>query len=136
MKARTAIELEDESSELIYEELLSCGRAACRRTFCLPLFHSLSEVSCKGKLIYRENNRFRPASWPMEELGLFEGYTHMAGMLIHMQAVKRKREEGNTQSGRRGRKCSGSTVRCDQNGRRGPGGAHSWQKGGNREKNM
>lgn len=41
-------------------------------------------------MIYRENNRFRPASWPMEELGLFEGYTHMAGMLIHMQAVKEK----------------------------------------------
>ena len=66
-ESRTAIELEDESSELIYEELLSCGRAACGERFAYRFFHSLSEVSCKGKLIYRENNRFRPASWPMEE---------------------------------------------------------------------
>lgn len=92
-ESKTAIELEDESSELIYEELLSCGRAACGERFAYRFFHSLSEVSCKGKLIYRENNRFRPASWPMEELGLFEGYTHMAGMLIHMQAVKEKERE-------------------------------------------
>ena len=58
-ESRTAIELEDESSELIYEELLSCGRAACGERFAYRFFHSLSEVSCKGKLIYRENNRFQ-----------------------------------------------------------------------------
>lgn len=47
-ESRTAIELEDESSELIYEELLSCGRAACGERFAYRFFIPCQRSPAKG----------------------------------------------------------------------------------------
>ena len=81
-KNHTSIYLEDESSRLIYEEIVSCGRAARGERFRYRFYHSGIEAWCREKMIYRENIRYTPSIQPMEETGFFEGYSHMASLLF------------------------------------------------------
>ncbi len=34
------------------------------------------------KLIYRDNTRYEPGKMPMEGIGLYEGFTHMANLFL------------------------------------------------------
>ena len=34
------------------------------------------------KLIYRDNTRYEPDKMPMEGIGMYEGYTHMANLFL------------------------------------------------------
>lgn len=92
-KNDTKIFLEDESSRLIYEEVLSCGRAARGERFQYRFYHSLIQAWCKGQLMYRENVRFTPTSQPMEEMGMFEGCSHMASLIFFHIDISQEKED-------------------------------------------
>lgn len=91
--SHTEISLEDASSSLLYQEIISCGRAASGERFKYRYYHSLMKVRRNGKLIYRENNRFHPDLGCMEKIGFFEGYAYLANILFfHGNAGNYKEE--------------------------------------------
>ena len=81
-RGHTEIWLEDLSSSLFYQEIVSCGRAARGERFDYRHYLSLVEAWRHGKLIYRENNRFYPDLDAMEDVGMFEGYSYLANLLF------------------------------------------------------
>ena len=84
-KASTDIVLEDDSSSLIWQEIMACGRAARGERFSYRFYHSGIRIWQQEKLLYREKCRFNPPETMMEGIGLFEGYSHMASLLLfHM----------------------------------------------------
>lgn len=78
----TDIELAGMKSTLIYQEIMSCGRASRGEKFQYRKFSSGISVKREGRLIYRENVKYVPDDMPMSGAGMFEGFTHMASMLI------------------------------------------------------
>lgn len=81
-RSETEIELEDESAKLIFTEVLSCGRAARGERFQYRYYHNLVTAKQEGHYIYRDNTIYDPEKFKMEEIGMYEGYTHLASMLI------------------------------------------------------
>lgn len=76
------VELEDDTSGFLYQEILSCGRAACGEAFVYRMYHNQVNVRKNGKLIYRDNTRYDPQSMEMNGLGMYEGYTHLANLVL------------------------------------------------------
>lgn len=78
----TCIELADDTARLIYEDIISCGRAACEERFQYRCYNNRLEIRCKGKLKYLDNTRYQPHVMDMEGYGMFEGYTHLMNLLL------------------------------------------------------
>ena len=76
------IVLKDESSKLILTDIISCGRVASGEKFEYKYYKSYIEVSCLDKLVYVDNTIYSPSSIDMNGLGMFEGYSHLANILI------------------------------------------------------
>lgn len=76
------IQLSDESSHVFFQDILSCGRTAYGERFAYRRFSSKIMVYRAGTLIYRDNTRYEPEKMPMESIGMYEGYTHMANLLL------------------------------------------------------
>ena len=76
------IQLTDETSRLFFQDILSCGRTAYGERFAYRRFSSKIMVFRAGELIYRDNTRYEPERMPMESIGMYEGYTHMANVLL------------------------------------------------------
>ncbi len=76
----TYVDLQDETSAFIMSEILSCGRVAMGEEFAYRRYYSLTQVRRAGKLIYRDNTRYEPDLYPMDGLGMYEGYTHLLNM--------------------------------------------------------
>ena len=86
--SRMEIHLEDASSRLFLMDILSCGRAACGERFAYRRFASRVEIRRSGELIYRDNTRYEPEQMPMEGMGLYEGFSHMANIFLTVQDAK------------------------------------------------
>ena len=80
--SKMTIHLEDETSKLFLLEILSCGRNAHEERFQYRRFSSKVLLYRGEKLIYRDNTRYEPDKMPMEGIGLYEGYTHMANLFL------------------------------------------------------
>lgn len=76
------IHLADKSSRLFLLDILSCGRAAHGERFAYRRFSSRVCIYRGKKLIYRDNTRYEPDKMPMEGIGMYEGYTHMANLFL------------------------------------------------------
>lgn len=76
------VELEKETSRFIFQDILSCGRTAYGECFDYKYYNSLVQVRREGRLIYRDNTRYDPHTLYMEETGMYEGYTHLASLLL------------------------------------------------------
>jgi len=76
------INLEDESSKLFLADIISCGRSACGERFEYRKFCSKVKIYRGEKLIYFDNTRFEPGGMPMENIGLYEGYSHLANIFM------------------------------------------------------
>lgn len=76
------IQLADETSKLFLLDILSCGRAASGERFGYRRFKSKVQIWRDGKLIYRDNTCYEPEKMPMEGLGMYEGYSHMANIFM------------------------------------------------------
>ena len=80
--SKMTIYLEDETSKLFLLEIISCGRNAHEERFQYRRFSSKVLLYRGEKLIYRDNTRYEPDKMPMEGIGLYEGYTHMANLFL------------------------------------------------------
>lgn len=80
--SKMTIHLEDETSKLFLLEIISCGRNAHEERFQYRRFSSKVLLYRGEKLIYRDNTRYEPDKIPMEGIGLYEGYTHMANLFL------------------------------------------------------
>lgn len=78
----TKISLEDDTSKLIFNEIITCGRSAMGEKFLFNHYNSYLEVRKKGRLIYRDNTIYDKNLFNMASIGMFEGYTHLANMVI------------------------------------------------------
>ena len=76
------IHLADETSRLFLLEIISCGRNAHEERFQYRCFASKVLIYRGEKLIYRDNTRYLPDQMPMEGIGMYEGYTHMANLFL------------------------------------------------------
>lgn len=76
------ISLEDNTSKLLLTEVISCGRSAMGEKFLYNQYNSYIEVRKSNKLIYRDNTMYNPSLFNMNSIGMFEGYTHLANILI------------------------------------------------------
>ena len=76
------IHLADETSRLFLLEIISCGRNAHEERFQYRRFASKVQIFRGQKLIYRDNTCYEPDKMPMEGIGMYEGYTHMANLFL------------------------------------------------------
>lgn len=81
-ESRMKVRLEDETSRFFMSEILSCGRYARGETFAYRFYHNLVEIYRKEQLIYRDNTRYDPLLFPMDSLGMYESYTHLACIFL------------------------------------------------------
>ena len=76
------IHLADGTSRLFLLEIISCGRNAHEERFQYRRFASKVQIFRGQKLIYRDNTCYLPDQMPMEGIGMYEGYTHMANLFL------------------------------------------------------
>ena len=80
---QTSIYLEDQTSKLILSEIVASGRVARNEKFDYTLYHSLINIYLKGEIIYRDNCYLNPQEANLSGFGFYEGYSHMAMMIIY-----------------------------------------------------
>ena len=73
--------LQDDSN-LIWGEILTCGRKLNGEVFQFSSYHSTTDIYINGQLIIKENLFMQPAFVDPSLLGQMEGYTHQASMII------------------------------------------------------
>lgn len=76
------IELEDETSRLFLQEIITCGRNSMEERFGYRRFSSRVDIRRGGRRIYRDNTRYEPEKMDMEGMGMYEGYTHVANIFL------------------------------------------------------
>lgn len=76
------VELEDDTSEFIFAEILSCGRYARGEVFQYKYYKSIVNIKKMGNLLYRDNTMFRPKDFQVDGIGMLENHTHLANILI------------------------------------------------------
>lgn len=74
--------LQDKSSRLIFVDIMACGRAARQERFQYRSYRSLVEIYTGDVLVFRDNTCFEPENMDMEGLGMFEGFSHLANIVI------------------------------------------------------
>ena len=80
--SKTKINLADDTSKLIFNEVITCGRSAMGEKFLFNQYNSYLEIRKKSRLIYRDNTMYNTDLFNMRCIGMFEGYTHLANMVI------------------------------------------------------
>lgn len=79
---RLDVELKSSSSRLLFQEILTCGRAARGEEFEYRFFHNHVAVRENSELIYLDNTRYEPALFDMKGLGMYEGFTHLLNLVF------------------------------------------------------
>ena len=80
--ANTVIHLADESAKFIMCDIISCGRYARGEQFAYHYCKSLVTIYCNGKMIYRDNTNYSPEQMELAQIGMFEGYHHVANLIF------------------------------------------------------
>lgn len=80
--ATTEVDLADETAMLVYEEVLSCGRVARGERFAYRSYANHVVVRVGGVPVYLDNAVYVPKEMPMESLGLCEGFSHVANLVV------------------------------------------------------
>lgn len=78
----TAAVLAGPAARLVYQEVLSCGRAARGERFGYRSFRNHVRVDVAGAPVYLDNAIFEPSEMPMEEFGLYEGFSHLGNLVL------------------------------------------------------
>ncbi len=79
--ARNKVFLE-EGAQLIWGEVLTCGRKLSGEIFALSSYHTRTEIFVQERLVLLENVYLRPSVMPVRALGQMEGFTHQASLLF------------------------------------------------------
>jgi len=91
-KSRNRIHLA-EDAQLIWGEVLTCGRKLTGEVFTLSRYHSRTEIYYDDKLVLLENLYVNPAVLPPQALGQLEGFTHQASLLTTASDKRRVIED-------------------------------------------
>jgi urease accessory protein len=78
---RIEVDLADESSKLIFSDILGSGRISSDECFQYRLYGNRILIRKNNRLVFRENSRFEPAKTEMDEIGMYEGHTHLGTLL-------------------------------------------------------
>jgi len=70
-----------EGCELIWGEVVTCGRKLRGEVFALSSYHVRTEVFVRERLALVENIVLRPSVLPVGAMGQMEGFTHQASLL-------------------------------------------------------
>ena len=70
-----------EGCELIWGEVVTCGRKLRGEVFALSSYHVRTEVFVQGRLALVENVVLQPSVIPVGAMGQMEGFTHQASLL-------------------------------------------------------
>lgn len=71
----------EKGCQLLMSEIITCGRKLSGEIFKYNHFQNLIEVYHEGRLLLKDNVLLQPEIMPLQELGLFEGYTHQGTLL-------------------------------------------------------
>lgn len=70
-----------DNSQLIFGEVLTCGRKLNGEVFQFSKYHSITEVFVNNKLIIKENLLMQPLVVDVNAMGQLEGFTHQASFI-------------------------------------------------------
>lgn len=79
----TEIHLEDNSSRLIYSEIISCGRYLRGERFTFRNYTSVLNIYLAGRLVYRDNCQLLPDQQDLNAIGMFERATHLGNLVLY-----------------------------------------------------
>lgn len=68
-------------SQLIWGEVLTCGRKLTGEVFALSVYHSRTEFIVDNRLALLENQYLNPAALPVNTFGQLEYFTHQASLI-------------------------------------------------------
>ena len=71
-----------QDAQLIWGEIITCGRKLSGELFKFTLLHSVLEVFLEDQLIFKDQLLLRPGTTRLKNIGLFEDFTHQANLLI------------------------------------------------------
>lgn len=80
-KSKSKIYLSD-NCQLIWGEILTCGRNQNGEVFLFSKYHNLTEIYMNGKLIIKENLLIKPLQINVNAIGQLEHYTHQASLIF------------------------------------------------------
>jgi urease accessory protein len=80
-RARNKLFLNEDCS-LIWGEVISCGRKLNGEIFRFSLYHAITEIYKKNKLVVKENLLLKPTEMNLVSIGQLEGFTHQATLLF------------------------------------------------------
>jgi urease accessory protein len=69
--------------QLMWGEIITCGRKLSGEVFKCSLFQSITEVYRDGKLLFKDVTVLQPEQIPANATGQWEEYTHQAALLWH-----------------------------------------------------
>lgn len=84
----TEADLADETSQLVYGEILSCGRVARGERFAYRAYRNRVRICVDGRPVFIDNTVYEPGGMrfggpiDMERLGFYEGFTHLANLVF------------------------------------------------------
>ena len=82
-RSQVEVNLTDETSKFIFTEVLTGGRAAHNgEKFQYKQFQNLVTIRQGEHIIYRDNTCYEPARMDMNGFGMYEGFTHLANLVI------------------------------------------------------
>ena len=67
--------------DLIWGEVLTCGRKLSGEVFLFSKYHSITEIFRNNELIIKENLLMQPSLVDVNAIGQLEGYTHQATLI-------------------------------------------------------
>lgn len=76
------IELKDNTSKLLFCDLITAGRVGHGECFKYKYYGCNVNITQKGKLLYHENTVYEPKVCDMQGFGMYEGYTHLVNVLL------------------------------------------------------
>ena len=76
------VHLADETSRFLYSEVLSCGRVARDELFEYRRFQNQVRIFQGEQIVYYDNTRYEPDRTDLRGIGMYEGFTHLANLLI------------------------------------------------------
>lgn len=85
---KTKIKIKDNTSKLIYTDIINCGRVGHGEKFKYKYYKSYLEVERESDnaLIYVDNTIYKPDEMNMNGFGMYENYTHFANIIaINME---------------------------------------------------
>jgi urease accessory protein len=84
-----------ESCNLIWAEILTCGRKLNGERFLFSFYHTVTEIFLNNKLVVKENLRMAPGRIETGVIGQLEGFTHQASLICLSPSclINEKKEE-------------------------------------------